>query len=234
MVTHFKTAFVTKSVKSERTALYRNHAEKLLDTGSAYRCFCTPERLRTLAEYQSKLGLPADYDRECAHIRKEESDDRAAKGEAHVVRLKVPDDKNSLVFRDLVYGLMRPKNTVRRDQKAQSSALTLFDDPILLKSDGFPTYHLANVVDDHLMKITHVIRGSVRVLLPTILLSNFVSRNGSHLHPNILQCTKLSDGNHQPSLMLACSSTRTGKSSAREPDPSIFQNGVSREFSLKR
>ncbi|KAE9372324.1 hypothetical protein N431DRAFT_240036 [Stipitochalara longipes BDJ] len=146
--------------QSERTALYRDHAEQLLDTGSAYRCFCTPERLRTLAEYQSKLGLPADYDRTCAHVPKEESDDRAAKGEAHVVRLKVPDDKNSLVFRDLVYGLIRPKNTAKRDQKAQSSTLTLFDDPVLLKSDGFPTYHLANVVDDHLMRITHVIRGS--------------------------------------------------------------------------
>jgi len=166
----FETEFVSDGIKSERTALYRDHAEKLLPTGNAYRCFCTPERLHTLAEYQSKLGLPADYDRTCAHIPKEESDDRVAKGEAHVVRLKVPDEKNSLVFRDLVYGLIRPKNTAKRDQKAQSSALTLFDDPVLLKSDGFPTYHLANVVDDHLMRITHVIRGSVRVLLPVILI----------------------------------------------------------------
>ena len=193
--------FVSDSIKSERTALYRNHAEKLLDSGSAYRCFCTPERLRTLAEYQSKLGLPADYDRACAHIPKEESDDRAAKGEAHVVRLKVPADKNKLMFRDLVYGLIRPKDTAKRDIKAQSSALTLFDDPILLKSDGFPTYHLANVVDDHLMKITHVIRGSVRALLPVMLFSNDFSRNGSHLPPNILQCTKLLAGTLLPLLM---------------------------------
>ena len=162
---HLLTEILSDISKSERTALYRDHAEKLLGSGSAYRCFCTPERLRTLAEYQSKLGLPADYDRSCAYVPKEESDDRAAQGEAHVIRLKVPDEKNSLVFRDLVYGLIRPKNTVKRDQKAQSSALTLFDDPILLKSDGFPTYHLANVVDDHLMKITHVIRGSVFVLI---------------------------------------------------------------------
>jgi glutamyl-tRNA synthetase len=132
-----------------------------LDTGSAYRCFCTPERLHTLAEYQSKLGLPADYDRTCAHIPKEESDDRAAKGEANVIRLKVPDEKNRPVFRDLVYGLIRPRHNLKGEPRAQTSALTLFDDPILLKSDGFPTYHLANVVDDHLMKITHVIRGSV-------------------------------------------------------------------------
>jgi glutamyl-tRNA synthetase len=139
-----------------------------LDTGSAYRCFCTPERLHTLAEYQSKLGLPADYDRTCAHFPKEESDDRAAKGEANVIRLKVPDEKNRPVFRDLVYGLIRPRHNLKGDLRAQSSALALFDDPILLKSDGFPTYHLANVVDDHLMKITHVIRGSVCVVFSTI------------------------------------------------------------------
>jgi len=201
----FETEFVSDGIKSERTALYRDHAEKLLHTGNAYRCFCTPERLHTLAEYQSKLGLPADYDRTCAHIPKEESDDRVAKGEAHVVRLKVPDEKNSLVFRDLVYGLIRPKNTAKRDQKAQSSALTLFDDPVLLKSDGFPTYHLANVVDDHLMGIGACSSSSYTH-------SNELSRNGSHLHPSILQCTKLLDGSPQLSLMLACSSIRTGKS----------------------
>jgi glutamyl-tRNA synthetase len=90
-----------------------------------------------------------------------ESDERAAKGEAHVIRLKVPDERNRPVFRDLIYGLIRPRNTIKGNPKAQGVALTLFDDPVLLKSDGFPTYHLANVVDDHLMKITHVIRGSV-------------------------------------------------------------------------
>lgn len=171
-VVHLSTELLANNQKSARTALYRDHAEKLLDAGSAYRCFCTPERLRTLAEYQSKLGLPADYDRTCAHVPKEESDDRAAKGEAHVIRLKVPDEKNRLVFRDLVYGLIRPRSNLTRDRKAQDSALTLFDDPILLKSDGFPTYHLANVVDDHLMKITHVIRGSVRVLYRIIIPSS--------------------------------------------------------------
>jgi glutamyl-tRNA synthetase len=156
-----KTERVSDNLKSERTALYRDHAEKLLDAGSAYRCFCTPERLHTLAEYQSKLGLPADYDRTCAHVSKAESDERAAKGEAHVIRLKVPDESDRPVFRDLVYGLIRPRNKLKGNPQARSVAITLFDDPVLLKSDGFPTYHLANVVDDHLMKITHVIRGSV-------------------------------------------------------------------------
>jgi len=141
--------------------LYRQYADKLLESGSAYRCFCTPERLHTLAELQSTLGLPADYDRTCTHVPKEESDDRASKGEAHVIRLKVPDQKDAPLFKDLVYGVIRPRKDYKKDQQLRNLALTTFDDPVLLKSDGFPTYHLANVVDDHLMKITHVIRGSV-------------------------------------------------------------------------
>ncbi|CZR57350.1 related to glutamyl-tRNA synthetase [Phialocephala subalpina] len=144
--------------QSERTALYREHAEHLLQNGNAYRCFCTPERLHELGEYRAKLGLPPDYDRKCAHIHKDESDDRASKGEAHVVRLKVPDKYP--VYNDLVYGLVRNRGELTTKPRVQASALGSFDDPILLKSDGFPTYHLANVIDDHHMKITHVIRGS--------------------------------------------------------------------------
>lgn len=147
--------------QSERTAIYREHTEKLLQSGSAYRCFCTPERLRALADYRSKLGLPPDYDRRCAHIPKEESDVRAAKGEAHVVRLLMPDQVPT--FKDIVYGVVRQRNPVQSGQVKLGDGS--YDDPILLKSDGFPTYHLANVVDDHLMKITHVIRGSVRCYL---------------------------------------------------------------------
>lgn len=141
--------------QSERTELYKEHTEKLLESGNAYRCFCTSERLHTLAEHKNKLGLPPDYDRTCAHIPKEESDDRASTGESHVVRLKVPDKYP--VFDDLVYGIVRQRKAPQGENLKQTS----FDDPILLKSDGFPTYHLANVVDDHLMKITHVIRGTV-------------------------------------------------------------------------
>ncbi len=154
--------------KSQRTALYREYAEKLLQSGNAYRCFCTPERLRSLADFRSKLGLPADYDRNCAHIPKEESDDRAARGQAHVVRLLVPDEVPA--FNDLVHGLMKQRNGLSKIPRAFLGQIKpyegSYDDPVLLKSDGFPTYHLANVVDDHLMKITHVIRGSVRVLDP--------------------------------------------------------------------
>ncbi|KAK7510541.1 glutamyl-tRNA synthetase-like protein [Phyllosticta citriasiana] len=139
--------------QSQRTALYRQHAHKLLDSGYAYRCFCTPQRLSELAEHRAKLGLPTDYDRTCANVPKEESDDRASQGEKHVVRLRVPDRYPP--FFDLVYGSvgkgLKPATNPKDDA---------YDDPILLKSDGLPTYHLANVVDDHHMKITHVIRGT--------------------------------------------------------------------------
>jgi glutamyl-tRNA synthetase len=138
--------------QSERSALYKSHAKKLLDSGHAYRCFCSSERLNALAEHRHKLGLATDYDRTCAGITKEESDDRAHKGELHTIRLKVPDQYPA--YKDLIYGTFKPLK--KRGHVTESS----YEDPILLKSDGLPTYHLANVVDDHLMKITHVIRGS--------------------------------------------------------------------------
>jgi glutamyl-tRNA synthetase len=106
---------------------------------------------------RTKLGLPADYDRTCAHIPPEESADRASKGEAHVIRLKMPPVAPAL--NDLVYGKVRS----RQDQSRKAQLYPAFEDPIMLKSDGFPTYHLANVVDDHHMNITHVIRGAVSI-----------------------------------------------------------------------
>ena len=137
--------------QSERSEIYKTHAQQLLDTGHAYRCFCSSERLNALAEHKHKLGLATDYDRTCADIAREESDDRAHKGESHTIRLKVPDQYPK--YNDLIYGTSKPLK--KRGHVVESS----FEDPILLKSDGLPTYHLANVVDDHLMKITHVIRG---------------------------------------------------------------------------
>lgn len=146
--------YVSNLKQSERTILYREHAERLLHSGHAYRCFCTAETLKAKAEQQAIHKLAQGYDRTCAHIPKEESDDRAARGDAHVVRHLSPDKQ--AIFTDLVYG------PIRSPGKGTKKPLGLaFDDPILLKTDGFPTYHLANVVDDHLMKISHVIRGSV-------------------------------------------------------------------------
>ena len=130
--------------QSERGAIYREHADKLLANGRAYRCFCTAERLAELREQQKKEKKNLGYDGHCKMLSKEESAQRAAAGEEHVVRLAFPK-VGKTAFKDLLRGGVEFDNTQ-------------IDDQVLLKSDGFPTYHLANVVDDHLMQITHVIR----------------------------------------------------------------------------
>ncbi|HEY3876694.1 MAG TPA: glutamate--tRNA ligase [Candidatus Kapabacteria bacterium] len=132
-------------VQSERTELYRGHADTLIANGKAYPCFCTPERLDTVRKAQQASGIPPMYDRLCRNLTKEESDKRIAAGEAHVIRMRVPIGE-IVKFQDIIRG------DVEFDSKT-------IDDQVLLKSDGFPTYHLANIVDDHLMQITHVIRG---------------------------------------------------------------------------
>jgi len=133
--------------QSQRTALYRGRADELLAAGKAYRCFCSEERLTKLRADQekAKMAQGLGYDRHCRHLDESEVQARLAAGAAHVVRLKVPDDR-AVAFHDLIRG----------DITYDSAQL---DDLVLLKSDGFPTYHLANVVDDHLMGITHVLRG---------------------------------------------------------------------------
>ncbi|CAG8377159.1 unnamed protein product [Penicillium salamii] len=140
--------------QSERTDLYRSHANDLISNGHAYRCFCSAERLDTMAQHRSQAGLTPGYDRKCGDLSAEESEDRAANGETHIIRLKV---EGYPMFNDLVYGKTgqnKPNN------KKLDFIDRVYDDPILIKSDGHPTYHLANVVDDHCMKITHVIRGT--------------------------------------------------------------------------
>lgn len=142
-------------LQSERTAIYQEHVEKLLQSGHAYRCFCPAERLHHLMTQRMSEGIEGQYDRKCFHVPKEESDDRASKKEKYVVRLKSPERFPHVT--DLNFGTIRTTfhNTSKRPPK------DAFEDPILMKTDGFPTYHLANVVDDHLMEITHVIRGAV-------------------------------------------------------------------------
>ncbi|KAL8798820.1 MAG: hypothetical protein Q9182_006364 [Xanthomendoza sp. 2 TL-2023] len=141
--------------QSERTALYRENAEKLLQSGHAYRCFCSSEKLSELARRRAELGLPSDYDRTCDGIPREQSDERASAGDSFVVRLRVPSEPPE--FTDLVYGSVGKPN---HDKKAHNFGEALHEDPVILKTDGLPTYHLANVVDDHYMQITHVIRGA--------------------------------------------------------------------------
>jgi glutamyl-tRNA synthetase len=131
--------------QSERPAIYREHAEKLVSAGAAYACFCPPERLTALREEQkARKAAVMGYDGLCRRLPPAEAAERRARGEAHVVRLAMPDEP-SMVVTDLLRGEVR----FERPQ---------MDDQVLLKSDGFPTYHLANVVDDHLMGISHVVR----------------------------------------------------------------------------
>lgn len=131
--------------QSERLPLYKKASDELLAKGAAYRCFCTSERLDALRKRQEENKLPPGYDRHCRDLSPAESDARAAAGEAHVVRLKSPMTGKT-VFNDLVRGEIEYQNHV-------------LDDLVLLKTDGFPTYHLAHVVDDHDMRISHVLRG---------------------------------------------------------------------------
>ncbi len=131
--------------QSQRTELYREYAQKLVDSGEGYHCFCTAERLESLRSGQEARGEGQGYDRLCRGIPPEEARARKAAGEKCVVRLKVPLE-GSTSFHDRLIGDIERAN---RD---------INPDPVLLKSDGFPTYHLANVVDDHFMGITHILR----------------------------------------------------------------------------
>lgn len=131
-------------VQSERLPLYQAHARRLVDEGVAYFCFCTKERLASVRAAQAARHEITRYDRHCRGIEPSAAAERAA-SEPHVVRLKVPDD-GTIAVDDVVFGRIEwPLKTI--------------EDQILLKSDGFPTYHLAVVVDDHEMRISHIFRG---------------------------------------------------------------------------
>ncbi|KFX94546.1 hypothetical protein O988_06242 [Pseudogymnoascus sp. VKM F-3808] len=130
--------------QSERLDIYRDHAAKLLETGRAYRCFCPREKRNLGDGLHSSAGIKAHN---CNRVSKDTSDGRAAQGDPFVVRLKLPEYTKR--YRDLVFGNVTSSKIFPTDA-----------DPVLMKSDNWPTYHLACVVDDHLMGITHVIRGS--------------------------------------------------------------------------
>lgn len=131
--------------QSERTAIYQKYAYELLDKGFAYKCFATPEELSEMRELASKQGKRIGYDRRYRNLSPSEVKERETRGESFVIRLKVPL-QGECVYEDQIKGRI-------------TAPWADVDDQVLLKSDGFPTYHLANVVDDHLMKISHVIRG---------------------------------------------------------------------------
>ncbi|MGR3952286.1 MAG: glutamate--tRNA ligase [Chlamydia sp.] len=131
--------------QSERTEIYRKHAYDLLADGKAYKCFATAEELQEMREVATQIGNKPGYDRRYRNLSGQEIQEREAANQPYVIRLKIPLS-GECVFHDAIKGRI-------------TFPWADIDDQVLLKSDGFPTYHLANVVDDHLMKITHVIRG---------------------------------------------------------------------------
>lgn len=132
-------------VQTERLDIYQQHTQQLIAAGFAYACFCTAERLEQLRQEQQAKKLPPGYDRHCRDILPEEAAVRIAGGEAYTVRVKMPLE-GEIVVRDEIRG------DISFDYKN-------LQDSVIMKSDGIPTYHLANVVDDHLMEISHILRG---------------------------------------------------------------------------
>ncbi len=132
-------------VQSERFELYKKYAMQLIENGEAYYCFCDAERLDRIRKIQTENKMPPGYDRNCRHLTPEEVKANLDAGKPYVIRLKVPMEGET-TFEDHILGTIQWKNE------------DISPDPILLKSDGFPTYHLANIVDDHMMHITHVMR----------------------------------------------------------------------------
>ncbi|QSX05964.1 glutamate--tRNA ligase [Sedimentibacter sp. zth1] len=132
-------------IQSERLDIYKKYIQILLDKGYAYYCFCTKERLDEVREKQRAEGKTPMYDRHCRNMSKEEVQNRIDAGQEYVIRLVVPDNKD-ITWTDPVKGQI----TINSSE---------VDDQVLIKSDGFPTYHFAVVIDDHLMGITHAVRG---------------------------------------------------------------------------
>ena len=132
-------------IQSERLGLYKPYAEELVKKGKAYYCFCSKERLESL-KANAPEGTVVGYDRHCRNLSEDEIKEKLEAGIPYVIRQKMPENGES-TYKDLVYGDITIKNEE-------------LDDQVLIKADGFPTYNFANVIDDHLMNITHVVRGS--------------------------------------------------------------------------
>jgi glutamyl-tRNA synthetase len=132
-------------MQSERLDIYKKYALELVAQKKAYYCFCTPERLSQVRDEQQKQGLQPKYDKHCLSLSAEEIEEKLKNNVPYVIRMNIEPDMK-IAFEDVIRG------SVEFDSN-------IIDDQVLIKSDGYPTYHLANVVDDHLMKITHVIRG---------------------------------------------------------------------------
>lgn len=167
-------------VQSKRLDIYKDYIDRLLESDNAYYCFCSKERLDEVREKQKASGETPRYDGKCRSVSLEDARKRAAAGEAHVIRMKLPEN-HDVVFEDLVRG----KVTVNTSE---------LDDQVLVKTDGYPTYHFAVIVDDHWMGITHIIRG--QEWLPStpkhvLLYEAFGWEAPKYVHlPNILNSDK--------------------------------------------
>jgi len=133
-------------IQSERRDIYKKYADELVEKGGAYHCFCTKERLDEMKIIQKASSIAQKYDGHCKSLSQEDIDDNIRNGIPYVIRQKICD-KGETTFIDEIYGAITTQNEI-------------LDDNVLMKVDGFPTYNFANVIDDYLMKITHVIRGS--------------------------------------------------------------------------
>lgn len=133
-------------IQSERMGMYMDYAKKLVETGHAYYCFCNKDRLEEVRTIQKASGMAPKYDEHCRNLSKEEVEENLKNGVPFVIRQKMPES-GTTSFNDVVFGEITVENA-------------LLDDQILIKTDGMPTYNFANVIDDHTMGITHVIRGS--------------------------------------------------------------------------
>jgi glutamyl-tRNA synthetase len=156
-------------IQSERVDLYQKHAGELLAKGEAYYCFCSAERMEKLRQEQTEKKLDPGYDRHCRDLDPAEVKKLLEAGTPHVIRLKIPMEGETK-FTDLILGEISRQNK------------DISPDPVILKTDGFPTYHLANVIDDHAMEVTHVMRA--QEWIPSTPLHLHIYRAFGWQHPN--------------------------------------------------
>ena len=180
-------------IQSERKGIYKKYAEELVEKGKAYYCFCTEEELAERRKIAESRNKPFMYDGRCSKLSKEKIEENLAKGMPYVIRQKMPKVGQTIV-EDVIYGKIKIDNSILEDQ-------------ILLKSDGFPTYNFANVVDDHLMGITHVIRGKEyldQTAKYNLLYEDFGWEKPTYIHVAMVlgsDGTKLSKRNGDASFM---------------------------------
>ncbi len=180
-------------IQSERKEIYKKYAEELVEKGKAYYCFCTEEELNEMRHKCEMRNKPFMYDGRCSKLSKDKIKENLEKGMPYVIRQKMPKVGETIV-EDVIYGKIKIDNSVLEDQ-------------ILLKSDGFPTYNFANVVDDHLMGITHVIRGKEyldQTAKYNLLYEDFGWEKPTYIHVAMVlgeDGTKLSKRNGDASFM---------------------------------